>query len=397
MATIPFALSVHHFISSVGADVGFASIIGLAILTLLYFAQARETANLREQAYESAQRVAQLEGRLAGMARQPGAVAAQPAMAPRPTAVAGAPAPAPAPALVGAMAAAPGPPAGVAAPALSAATKLIPTTPIGSAPASDERAPAPVDLTAVGSPAPATAAAAATAAAGATPAGANGGGAAAPTRVTAPPPPRSGLTPSPAGLSPTGRGARPAEGGRRQAAPPRMSGPPPRFTEPPPRSRRGVRIALGLVGALVVAGAVLALIHFTSTGSNTATTGASATTNAPASSHRRLAASVVPSSVTVAVLNGTATSGLAQRVATELSSAGYKKGFVGNASDQTRTATVVAYTRSHKKAALAVAKSLKLGPASVQPIDASTQAVACPGANACADKVVVTVGTDLAA
>ncbi len=402
MATIPFALSVHHFISSVGADVGFASIIGLAILTLLYFAQARETANLREQAYESAQRVAQLEGRLAGMARQPGAVAAQPAMAPRPTAVAGAPAPAPTTALVGAMAAAPGPPAGVAAPALSAATKLIPTTPIGSEPALDERAPAPVDLTALGSPAPATAAAAATAAAGATAAGGNGvasgGGAAPPTRVSAPPPPRSGLTPPPAGLSPTGRGARPAEGGRRQAAPPpRMSGPPPRFSEPPPRSRRGVRIALGLVGALVVAGAVLALIHFTSTGSNTATTGASATSNAPVSSHRRLAASVVPSSVTVAVLNGTATSGLAQRVATELSSAGYKKAFVGNASDQTRTATVVAYTRGHKKAALAVAKSLKLGPASVQPIDASTQAVACPGANACADKVVVTVGTDLAA
>ena len=32
---------------SVGADAGFAAIIGLAILVLLYFAQARETANLR--------------------------------------------------------------------------------------------------------------------------------------------------------------------------------------------------------------------------------------------------------------------------------------------------------------------------------------------------------------
>ena len=45
MASIPFALSVHHFINSVGADAGFAAIIGLAILVLLYFAQARETAN----------------------------------------------------------------------------------------------------------------------------------------------------------------------------------------------------------------------------------------------------------------------------------------------------------------------------------------------------------------
>ena len=36
----------------------------------LYFAQARETANLREQAYEAAQRVAQLEARLTSLARQ---------------------------------------------------------------------------------------------------------------------------------------------------------------------------------------------------------------------------------------------------------------------------------------------------------------------------------------
>ncbi len=43
-------ISVHHFINSVGADAGFAAIIGLAILVLLYFAQARETAKLREHA-----------------------------------------------------------------------------------------------------------------------------------------------------------------------------------------------------------------------------------------------------------------------------------------------------------------------------------------------------------
>ena len=43
MRVIPFAFSVHHFITTVGADAGFAAIIGLAILVLLYFAQARET------------------------------------------------------------------------------------------------------------------------------------------------------------------------------------------------------------------------------------------------------------------------------------------------------------------------------------------------------------------
>jgi LytR cell envelope-related transcriptional attenuator len=381
MATIPFALSVHHFITSVGADVGFASIIGLAILVLLYFAQARETANLREQAYESAQRVAQLEARLSGLARQQPAVAAQPAIAARPAAVARGTAPAPAPALVGAVAAAPGPPAGVAAPALSAATRLIPTTPIRPEPSADELARQPVELTSFGGPSSATAAAAGVGANGV----GKGGVATVPPRMTPQPPP--GVA-----LPPPGRGARPAEHARRQATPPsRLSG-------PPPRSRAGVRFALLLLlGALVVAGVVFALIHFTSNGGNQPSTKASATSNSPVASHHRAAGAVNPSSVTAAVLNGTATPLLAQRIATQLSSAGYKKGFVGNASDQTHSATVVAYIPGHRKAALAVAKTLKLGPASVAPIDANTRTVACPGTTACAATVVVTVGTDLVA
>ncbi|MGB9185915.1 MAG: hypothetical protein WCB67_17820, partial [Solirubrobacteraceae bacterium] len=62
--TISFALSVSHFVSTVGADAGFAALIGLAILVLLYFAQARETASLREQASDAAEHVQQLEHRL---------------------------------------------------------------------------------------------------------------------------------------------------------------------------------------------------------------------------------------------------------------------------------------------------------------------------------------------
>ena len=54
MVTIPFALSVHHFISSVGADAGFAAFIAVALLVLLYFSQARETATLRRRADEEA-------------------------------------------------------------------------------------------------------------------------------------------------------------------------------------------------------------------------------------------------------------------------------------------------------------------------------------------------------
>src|SRR5438067_10722912 len=62
---VPFAFSVHHFISSVGADAGFAAIVGLAILVLLYFAQARETSSLRDQSVAASARVAELEQRLA--------------------------------------------------------------------------------------------------------------------------------------------------------------------------------------------------------------------------------------------------------------------------------------------------------------------------------------------
>ena len=171
MGSIPFAFSVHHFINSVGADAGFAAIIGLAILMLLYFAQARETSSLREQAYESAQRVQQLENRLAQLSRMPAPapVHAQPGV---PAHQAGAPAHEPVPSRTGAPAAAPaaagaaaavvtaratpeiGAPAGVGAPALTAATKLIPAgAVVAGAQAFQGEEP---DLTTVGSPAPAT-------------------------------------------------------------------------------------------------------------------------------------------------------------------------------------------------------------------------------------------------
>jgi hypothetical protein len=145
MGPIPFAFSVSHFINSVGADAGFASIIGLAVLVLLYFAHARETSSLREQAYESAQRVQQLETRITQLARQPApaqptsapvSAHAQPLTRPVPAAVPVAPgshAPVPA------MAAAPAAPAGVGAPALTAATRLIPDR----APAMAQAAPGP--------------------------------------------------------------------------------------------------------------------------------------------------------------------------------------------------------------------------------------------------------------
>lgn len=64
MLSIPFALSIHKFVNSVGADVGFASIIAVALLVLLYFAHAREAATLRDRLDEAQNRIAGLEQRL---------------------------------------------------------------------------------------------------------------------------------------------------------------------------------------------------------------------------------------------------------------------------------------------------------------------------------------------
>jgi hypothetical protein len=150
-----------------------------------------------------------------------------------------------------------------------------------------------------------------------------------------------------------------------------------------------------LLGVAVVGAAVAALLIVTSNGSSSSRSSsvASRTTNAPAA--RRLVA-FNPRAVTVAVLNGTATSGLAHRTALRLTSAGYREGTVATATDQTRTATQVAYLPGYRNDALRVASTLKLSPAAVVPIDPGTRAVACPPPAACTADVVVTVGADLA-
>jgi hypothetical protein len=418
MGSMPLALSVHNFISSVGADAGFASIIGLAILVLLYFAHARDTANLHDEAEELAHRLLQAETRIAQLSRQ------QPA------------APAPAPAATGAQSgssiraaragaalAVPVAPMGVGAPALAAATRVVPVATPPSpaqalapaqpsapvqAPGSEDEAPvgapiepvfaedaepaepaeereltaaqggramaasAPVRERSAGPVAPATAAGAA-----------NGGGRegslAAPVaaaRSDAPPRPpvqiRSGVPP----------------GGRRPSLPPRSPA--------PRRGGAGRRFGL-LIGALLAVAAVAVLVIVTqSGGSSPSHAKASSTTNAPTSPQRKAHATFRPASVTVAVLNGTATNDLAHSVSAKLTAQGYKQGTLATASSQTQTATVVAFRSGFRNDALHVATALKLGPASVQPIDPNTQAVACPPPSACTANVVVTVGQDLA-
>jgi hypothetical protein len=150
---------------------------------------------------------------------------------------------------------------------------------------------------------------------------------------------------------------------------------------------------VALLGVALVGAAVAVLLGLTSTGPTHSSSAAARTSNAP--TPRRLV-SFNPRTVTVAVLNGTATSGLAHRTALRLASAGYREGNVATATDQTRTVTQVAYLPGYQSDALRVATTLKLSSASVQPIDAGTRAVACPPPAACTANVVVTVGADLA-
>jgi hypothetical protein len=411
MASMPLALSVHNFINSVGADAGFASVIALAILILLYFAHARETASLRDEAASLSQRLGEAEARLAYAQRAQEAPAAEEAGQP--------------------AARIPGAPAGVAAPALAAATRFIPVRVLRSAvspaapvapkpaaspapatiparapmpspfpPASPQPAAAPVwpggPVPAAPAPAPVVAAGsphaepvAASVAAFSRPApataagGANGVGHTAPT-----------------GLAEAPRPAAPGGASRPGGAAPRRPGTSADFPRAPSLSSRTEhgggrawsRFGL-LIGALVVvAAAAAAVILTTGTG-----------TQRPSSSSSASNASILgrgfkPSHVTVAVLNGTAVNQLAHHVAAGLTSQGYKKGLIATASNQTLTNTQVAYLpgRANRIDALHVARALHLPATAVTPVNQATLAVACPPPGSCTANVVVTVGSNLA-
>jgi hypothetical protein len=412
MAATPYALSIHHFITSVGADVGFASIIGLALLVLLFFAQARETSTLRRRADEAEEQFHRLEAYVDQLSRRApvsAPVAAAPASAHAAARAVEAPVPSrvvsPEPVPVGALAAIPAAPAGVGAPALSAATRLIPMADVdqisiralkpstngASAPTEHPPASLPPSLP------PSTAAGGN---------GANGPGPIAPS-VSVPMPVDAAADAPPPRVPP-------------RQGPPAVRPPAPlprRAAAAPPTGRRMSRVIMalaGLLGLAIIVVGVLVLTHSgTSPSQPASSTAAQHSTTTRASGRQRArrttatsatsatsatAATVIPASVTVATLNGTATTNLAHDVMAKLTAKGYKPGSIATASDQTLTATVVGYTQpAYRRAAVAVAKSLNLGSASVQAVDPSDRTVACSATpTSCAVQVVVTVGADLA-
>lgn len=394
---MPIAFSVHNFISSVGADAGFAAIIGLAVLILLYFAHARETANLREEASILAERLQQAEAKVAELLRP-------------------APVNAPVPAGEGVhltdrrgFDGAPFAPAGVGAPALAAATRVVPLPePAPAAPLTP--APAPALAMAGAAAAPSRTAAPSSAPAFGVPPSPSPSPSPAPTASPSPAPasPAPAPVPAPRPVIPAPATAAGANGGGRGAA---AGGGPSRGPSPagaiPPRSlppldspasgssSAGRRIAIGLAALVLLGVVAVALVILTRSPSSPKVAPPSRTTNAPAVTRPP---SFVPSTVTVAVLNGTATNQLAHRVAAKLASSGYKEGRVATAANQTETSTVVAYLPGAKNRidALHVATALNLKPTAVAPIDQATQQVACPPPGPCTANVVVTVGQDLA-
>jgi hypothetical protein len=377
---LPLALSVHRFVSSVGAYAGFASIIGLAILVLLFFAQARETSALRDHVDELLHRIAGLEARVS---RQPQAVAAPATPAAEPVRQT-----APALAAVGgspaqALALPPAPPAGVGAPALSAATRVVPLgMPAGAALAARSGG----GVATVSAPAPATPAGATNGSSGPRPA---------PMPVPAGPassPPRSAAARPPGGSLPA-RSAltSSATAGRRAAGRP---APPSREPAASGGGRPVGRLVLIAVAVLAVGAAIagaIVLISSNSKSPNSRISGASRQSTTPATA----ATKVDARTVTVAVLNGTSIAGLAHRISQRLVALGFVKGAVTTAADQTRTSTTVAYIPGARTQALAVARALKLGAASVAPVDQGTRTVACEGLSTCTASVMVTVGSDL--
>jgi hypothetical protein len=431
------SLSVHGFVNSVGAYVGLGSLLAVALLVILYFAHARETATLRDRLDEAHQRISGLEGRIAQLmqmqssqrARGPVApvpaaaappVAARPAgipqgsvrRVPNPATAAGGAAAAPAAGLAAAApparaaTAVPSAPAGVAGPALASATKLIPDA---AGPASDDTMYVPAAAAANGkagehtavlaaAPAPQPAAAASARVASASP------------RVAAAPPrmqigaDQQDDVDAPATVA-AGRPRVRRIGGNPQS--PTVSLP--SFDD---QSVGGGRRFSGALLPLIIAGVaviviIAGLIVITNRGGATTSgnvshgsTGA-ATTGQALHNKKPAKTPFSAASYRVAVLNGTAQSGLAGDVGSKLVADGFKKGNITNAASQTEALTSVYYVGSsaNKIAAQHVAKALTLPPSRVHKagtkvIQSCTISATGASLGSCGAQVIVSVGQD---
>ena len=421
------AFSLQHEIEHYGAYAGIAAVFGLGILSLLYFAQAREVKRLREWAGRAPERAAELEARVTADAQR--RVAPAPPVAPRPTA----------PATPAAQQAGPPPTPGIAAPATVAAAAGATATTVakpgapapqngtgsnaavpppgtevkpadakddqakdggdekpedkkpddkkpdeaGAAPAAGEDKPfgpqpKPAE-TGDKPPVPAATAAAAAGAAGA--AGAVGAAAATPSAAAGPAPVATPSTaPPPPGRSAPLRAPMPSA-----SLPPRTpAGARPRTDGGDGRSRGRLAAIVGAAVAVIAVLAVAGILIFGGGGdkpapkpntvaqptTDTAASGGSTPSKAPVKLNRK--------AVPLAVLNGTTVTGLARGAADKLTAKGYNEPNVvtNDTTNQQRPTTQVYYEAKAHAAALDVAKILGVPTSQVKPMDANARALA---------------------
>ncbi len=383
------AFSLQDQVEKYGAYVGIAAFFGLAVLSLLYFAQAREVKRLREWAGRAPERAAELEQAVAAHAEE---VRRTPVPAPQP--VAAKPQPVVAngavklkPAEVAALAfaraagvhephepkphAAPVPAAAVAAPESPSRTADI-----------DPAQPTPNHIAAAGAAVAAGEPAAAQALAPAT----NGGGSG-----TAPPKPPP-VTPPP--VTPAARRAEPAP------LPPRRTVAPSRRQAPPPRRESNVRsvVITAIVGVLVLAGTAFGITSLLGGDDPEQPPPPVATEPADEGEPTPSAEPLSKENAQVMVFNGTSETGLAGKLEEQLVAEGYPNDNVEPATlgeAEQRQTSVVMY-RGGGARSVAQEVGSALGIEQVERLDAATQTSlkSLPEAQQKDWNVVVIVGVD---
>ena len=395
------AFSLQDQAETYGAYVGIAAFIGLAVLSLLYFAQARELKRLRDWAGRSPERAQELEARVVAQAeeaRQPpvpaparsGAVGpaqpVKPAVATGNGRAAGAPVPViamgPRPAVAVAAAAAPAPaeaeqapPAGddAAVPPVPAAEgdAVAPPTPA----AGDDAAAPPVPAAQGDAVAPPAAAGAPEAE---QPAPAGNGAAAQPT----PPPqiPRATPRPQPRRVPPAAPVRAPS---RSATVPPRRGTPPPRRTAQPVPSESPVGriILISLLAVLVIGAGAFGATRLLG-GEDPAPppnrTADPANETPQPTGDGAASAEDTRADAVVAVLNGTVITGLASGTRDKLVAKGYseEQGMIrtGDNTDQQRQDSVVLYAEGERRQARDIATILDID--AIEQMDEETQALA---------------------
>jgi hypothetical protein len=140
---------------------------------------------------------------------------------------------------------------------------------------------------------------------------------------------------------------------------------------------RYVGATLGLL--LLLGGAAYAAVQLVDNSGDDSSSGSSAGRSSSrdksgSSSSNREKINVDPSTVTVAVLNGTTVQGLAAKIGEEVSAGGFNAGTIGNAARIDQTRSEVLYSPGQARAARAVAN--RLGIKSIRPVDAVNREIA---------------------